>query len=326
METRLSQMHYQAVHRAALLSAYQLPKKHILVSGSSGLIGSELISFLRQAGHEVISLKRGEGSSSNETIYWHPEEGSIEPALLEGFDAVIHLAGENIAHYWTEQRKAKLFSSRCRDSWLLAEALLRTQRPPKVWIGASALGIYGDRGDHEVTEVSSIGPEDEFLVMLCSQWERASQILKQRGIRVVHARLGAVLSSTGGMLAKLLPAFYCGMGGRWGTGQQWVSWIALEDVIGALIHILAKQEIAGPVHFCSPHPVRQVEFANILAKQIHRPCLGNLPAWAVGLLFGEMGKKMLLAGVCAKPAILETSGYSFLLPTLSSCFQFYLQK
>ncbi len=322
METRLS----QASHRAALLSAYPLPKKRILVSGSSGLIGSEIVSFLREAGHEVLSLKRGEDSSCEETIYWHPEEGSIEPALLEGLDAVIHLAGENIAHYWTEQRKAKLFSSRCRDSWLLAEGLLRTQRPPKVWIGASALGIYGDRGDQEVCESSPIGSEDEFLVMLCSQWERASQILKQRDIRVVHARLGTVLSSAGGVLAKLLPAFYCGMGGRCGTGQQWISWIALEDVIGALMHTLAKQEIAGPIHFCSPHPVRQVEFATILAKKMHRPCLGNLPAWAVGLLFGEMGEKMLLTGVRARPALLETSGFSFLLTTLSSCFQFYLQK
>jgi uncharacterized protein (TIGR01777 family) len=290
----------------------------ILLSGSSGLIGSALKNFLQQAGHEVVCLMRNkEAVVPEDAIYWDPIHGLFQKEDFEGFEAVIHLAGTNIAQgRWTKKKKEEIFLSRCRDTWLLSHVLCRLYRPPTTLISASAVGFYGDRGDEELTEESRQGIG--FLADLCEKWEKGTDAIENRGTRVVHARFGAVLSAKGGVLQKMLIPMRLGLGGKLGSGKQWVSWIGIDDLLGACDHCLTREELCGPINFTSPEPVTQEEFVKTLAKSVHRPAFCNLPSWLVKALFGEMGKELLLSSQKVKPEKLLKTGYVFRHPSLQA--------
>ena len=292
----------------------------ILLSGSSGFIGSHLNPFLQGAGHEVIRLVRKREVLSKDAIYWDPLHGAIKKEDFEGFDAVIHLAGAGIAEgRWTQKTKDRLFLSRCRDTWLLSQILCRLYQPPKTLFCASAVGYYGDRGDEELTEESAQGKG--FLADLCGKWEKATEAIENRGTRVIHARFGVVLGAKGGMLQKLLGPMRLGLGGRMGSGNQWMSWIALDDVLGACIHCLMGEEIAGAVNFTAPHLVTQAEFTRILANELGRPAFCHLPAWLLKAVFGEMAKETMLASQRALPEKLLGTGYVFRYPDLKTALE-----
>jgi uncharacterized protein (TIGR01777 family) len=234
---------------------------------------------------------------------------------FEGFHTVIHLAGENISdHRWTEEKKEAIFISRVRHTWLLAQALSRLKRPPKVFFSASAVGYYGDRGDEILTEESRKGKG--FLSDVCAKWEEASGVLDQMKTRVIRARFGIVLSKEGGMLARLLPLLRWGLYGRLGSGKQWMSWIALEDLIGALEFTMA-QDVKGVFNFTSPNPVTNAEFTQQLAKLMHHRPFVPLPAWLIKLVFGEKGKQLFLSSTRAVPKRLLDKGFKFQKANLS---------
>jgi uncharacterized protein (TIGR01777 family) len=284
------------------------------MSGSSGFIGKPLFSFLQSKGHKVVPLVRTK--EVPHTISWDPTTGSIDEKALEGFDAFIHLAGENITSgRWTKKKKEKLFQSRCRDTWLLSQALSRLANPPKTVIAASAIGFYGDRGDELLTEESHKG--EGFLPDLCKKWEEATASLEAKGVRVIQARFGGVLSPHGGMFAKLLPLYKLGLGSKLGSGKQFISWIALEDLIGALYHALFTPEITAALNVVSPYPVRQEEFAKLFAKKLHRPAFIHIPAFLLRLALGEMADALLLASTRTIPKRLIACGYQFHYPHLN---------
>lgn len=282
----------------------------ILLSGASGFIGRPLTGYLRAKGHTVIPLVR---KAQEGVVFWDPAHPELQGAAFEGFDTVIHLAGENIAARWTPEKKKRLVVSRCRDTAALAQILSRLKTPPKIVIAASAIGFYGDRGNELLTENSPKGVG--FLPDLCAEWEAAADILKPLA-RVVHTRFGPVLDPNGGVLQKMLPAFRWGLGGKMGSGRQFFSWVALEDVIGAIDHILAIPTLAGAVNVVAPNAVRQGEFAKMLAHRLHRPVFFTLPAAVLWLLLGEMAEEMLLASAHVVPERLLESGYQFKQPFL----------
>ena len=288
----------------------------ILLSGSSGFIGSHLKVFLERAGHIVIRLVRTKEQLAEDSIFWDPMQGEVRKEDFEGFDAVIHLAGTNIAKgRWTKKNKELLFLSRCRDTWLLSQILCRLYQPPKTLISASAIGFYGDRGDEQLTEQSA--PGNGFLSHLCQEWEKATDAIENRGTRVVHARFGAVLGK-GGMLQKMLPIFRLGLGGRLGSGKQKVSWIAINDLVEGIYHCLMNEAIHGPVNFTAPQPVSQAEFARVLAKKLGRPAFCHVPAFALKLALGEMATELILSSQNAIPKTLIETGYIFHYPNLKS--------
>ncbi len=284
----------------------------ILLSGSSGLIGRSLAAFLETQGHTVIPLVRRAQEGS---VFWDPAPPDFRAEDFEGFDAVIHLAGENIASRWSKAKKKRLVESRCRDTAVLAQILLKLKQPPKIVIAASAVGFYGDRGEEVLTERSAKGVG--FLSDLCAEWEAATEILKPR-MRVAHTRFGPVLSPEGGALKKMVSAFRWGFGGKLGTGRQFFCWVALEDVVGAIAHILATPELSGPVNVVAPHAVTQGAFTKSLAKQLHRPAFFSFPAPILKFLLGEMAEEMLLASAHAIPERLLETGYRFRYPLLEN--------
>ncbi|NGX26299.1 MAG: Epimerase family protein [Chlamydiae bacterium] len=284
----------------------------ILVSGSKGFIGSDLCAFLQSAGHQVVPLTR---RKRKDAIYWDPKTGEIDKDQFEGFDAVIHLAGKSIASgFWTKKLKEEIFLSRARDSWLLSQVLLRLLHPPKTLICASAVGIYGNRGDEDLTEKSP--PGTGFLADVCQKWEEATSSIENRGTRGVHPRFGLVLSSKGGTLGKLLPAFRLGLGAILGNGKQQMSWISLDDVVYGLYHALMTKEIEGPVNFTAPEILTNASFSKKLAKALHRPLFFRVGEKFLRLILGEMADEMFLASVKAHPEKLQAFGYSFFYPTL----------
>jgi hypothetical protein len=287
----------------------------ILISGSSGLIGSALVPRLRAAGHEVVRLVRGAVSPDGPSIPWDPGRGALDRAALAGVEAAVHLAGEDVSsERWTAEKKARIRDSRVVGTRLLAEALAALPRPPAVLVSASALGFYGDRGDETLTEDSA--PGRGFLATVCQQWEAATAPAAAAGVRVVLLRLGVVLSPAGGVLARLLGPFRLGLGGPVGSGRQYVSWITLDDTLGAVEHVLARDALRGPVNAVSPTPVTQLEFARTLGRVLGRPTLVPVPAFALRLMFGEMADEMLLASARLEPARLLAAGYVFRHPTL----------
>jgi len=299
----------------------------LLVSGSSGLIGKALTQLLKINGHDVVCLIRsGKKKSSEEiSISWDPIHGHINKDLFEGFDAIFHLAGENIAKgRWTKKRKEKLFVSRCRDTWLLSQILVRLHRPPKTMICASAIGFYGDRGTELLSETSLKGKG--FLSDLCEKWEEGTLPIENRGCRVVHARFGTVLSLQGGFFKRVLPFFRLGLGGTIGSGKQIISWIDLEDAIQALYFLLCHHELSGPFNIVAPFAVTQKEFTQALAKSVHRPALLPMPKIVVNFLFGEMGKELLLSSTHAIPSRLQEAHFKFLYPTLEESLTHLLGK
>lgn len=282
----------------------------ILLSGSHGLVGSELLSFLRKRGHEVICLVRSP-LHREDAIDWDPSKDLAKKEQFEGFDAVIHLAGASIAQgRWSKKRKKELFLSRCRDTWLLSHLLTRVNRPPKTFICASAIGYYGDRGEETLTEGSSAG--SGFLADLCQQWERATDSLAEKGVRVVSARFGPILSEKGGLLPQLIKPIRWGLGVYFGSGNNFISWIALEDVIGALYHVLMTPAITSPVNFTSPAPVRQKELIHKIATRVGGRAPLHLSEGWTKILFGEMATEVLLASQKVIPHRLIHSGYAFI--------------
>ncbi|HYB72962.1 MAG TPA: TIGR01777 family oxidoreductase [Candidatus Sulfotelmatobacter sp.] len=287
---------------------------HIVVTGSSGLIGSALVASLVAGGHRVSRLVRGPGSGAD-AIEWDPASGVREVALLEGLDGVVHLAGANIgAGRWTARRKAEIRRSRVEGTQRLCEVLGRLARPPKALVCASAIGIYGDRGDEPLTEESR--PGADFLAEVCRAWEAAAEPAARAGIRLVRLRFGVVLSPAGGALKKMLLPFRLGAGGRIGSGRQYMSWIALDDAVGAIHHALTSGSLTGPVNAVAPSPATNAEFARTLARVLRRPALAPLPAFAVRLALGEMADALLLASQRVLPARLQASGYAFRFPDL----------
>jgi uncharacterized protein (TIGR01777 family) len=296
----------------------------ILVTGSSGLIGSALVPFLTTGGHQVMRLVRSESRPSESTGFWNPAQGRLDAHELEGYDAVIHLAGENLASRWTAQKKAEIRDSRVNGTYLLCESLARLATPPKVLVSASAIGFYGDRGEEVLTEDSP--PGSSFLARVCQAWEATTLPASKHGIRVAHLRFGVVLSPAGGALARILPLFRLGLGGILGSGRQYMSWIALDDVIGAIHHTLTTETLSGPVNVVAPHVVTNEEFTRTLGRILGRPTLVQLPTSGVRLMFGEMADELLLASDRVEPGELSAGGYTFRFPKLEPALRHLLGK
>jgi uncharacterized protein (TIGR01777 family) len=261
---------------------------------------------------------------SDYEIEWSPERYSIALARLEGFDAVVHLAGESIAEgRWTDAKKKQIRESRVKGTRLLGDALANLSNPPKTFVCASAIGYYGDRGDELLTEASA--PGNDFLSSVCVEWEKATALASEKGIRVVNCRFGIILDAKGGALKKMLPPFRMGVGGKIGSGKQWMSWIALDDVIGGIKFALANDSIRGPVNFVAPAPVSNSEFTKTLGKVLSRPALFPIPDFGVRLVFGEMADALLLSSQRVEPARLQAAHYSFQYSELDSALRHLLK-
>ena len=297
----------------------------ILISGSHGLVGSALINLLTAEQHEVVRLVRNARAASTE-IEWHPEKGVIDKERLEDrFDAVVHLAGENIAAgRWTDAKKRAILESRVKGPALLSETLATLRNPPPVFVSASAIGYYGNRGEEKLTEQSA--PGTGFLADVCREWEKATAPAMEKGIRTVHARFGIILAGEGGALKQMLTPFRMGIGGRVGNGKQWMSWIALDDVVRAVRFTIYDNVVNGPVNFTSPFPVTNAEFTKTLGSVLRRPTLFPIPAFSVRLAFGEMGDALLLSSQRVEPAVLQGRGYSFQSPRLELALRRLLHK
>lgn len=285
------------------------------ITGSSGLVGSALVRGLRASGGAVCRLVRGSAAPGPGDLHWDPESGALTGAAVPALDAVVHLAGENVgAARWTAGFKARLAASRVGPTRRLCEALARASPRPGVLVAASALGYYGDRGDAWLDEDS--GPGQGFLPELCQAWEAATGPARAAGIRVVNLRIGVVLDPAGGALARMLPLFRAGLGGPVGRGGQYVSWVTLRDVVGAILHGLGQPALAGPVNAVAPGAVAQAELARALGRALGRPALLPVPALAIRLALGEQGQALLLDGARIRPARLLASGYVFSDPEL----------
>jgi hypothetical protein len=299
----------------------------IAVSGSTGLVGSEVVTVLSGAGHEVVRLvRRAPAHEEKSVLRWDPEKGEIDAVGLEGLDAVVHLAGENIASgRWTAARKAAIRDSRVKGTRLLCDTLAGLARPPKTLVCASAIGIYGDRGEDVLTEESPAA--EGFLPGVCREWEAASGAAARKGIRVVALRIGMVLSPKGGALPRMLPLFRGGLGGVIGSGRQYVSWVALDDLPLILLHALQCGALSGPVNAVAPRPVTNREFTEALGKVLSRPTPLPIPAFALRLAVGrEMADALLLASARVVPRRLEETGYSFRYPELEGALRHLLAK
>jgi uncharacterized protein (TIGR01777 family) len=293
----------------------------VLVSGASGLIGSALLPALQTSGYEVTRLVRGAPSSRD--VAWDPSR-PLAPQSVSGFDAVIHLAGESIVGRWTEAKKRRIRESRVQGTRNLAEALAAAPQRPRVLISASAIGYYGDRGEEVLREDSASGVD--FLSEVCREWEAAAEPANKAGIRTVQMRFGVGLSRSGGALQKMLPPFRMGVGGNIGNGRQWMSWVDIVDVVGAILHVMKTDKVQGPVNMVAPAPVRNAEFTKTLASVLSRPAIFPMPAFAARLVFGQMGDELLLASQRVEPAKLMTSGYVFQKPDLRAALEAILKK
>jgi len=296
----------------------------VLISGSTGLVGSALVKRLEADGHEVHRLVRHSPAREREVL-WDQEGDRIDPAGVTGFDAVVHLAGENIASgRWTAARMERIRRSRVEGTSTLARALADAPSPPGVLVCASAIGFYGDRGDEPVDETSP--PGRGFLPDVCAAWEQATGAASEAGIRVVNLRIGVVLSAEGGALAKMLLPFKLGLGGRIGDGRQVMSWVSLADVVGAIAHAIATPELRGPVNAVAPAPVTNAEFTKALGSALSRPTLFPMLAFAARLALGKMADDLLLAGTKVVPRRLTETGYPFAHPTLEGALRHALAR
>ena len=296
----------------------------ILVSGSHGLVGKALIQSLTTDGHEVVRLVRKRTVGQDE-IEWHPNQGRIDAERLEGFDVAVHLAGENIAAgRWSSDKKRAIRESRVKGTALLSESLAQLSQPPQVFLSASAIGYYGDRGDELLTE-SSV-PGEGFLADVCVEWEKAPQPAMEKGIRTVCTRFGIILDANEGALAKMLFPFRMGIGGRIGDGKQWMSWIALDDVVNGLKFAIQDETMRGPVNFVSPNPVTNAEFTKTLGRVLSRPTLFPVPAFAARLAFGEMADALLLASQKVEPSVLKERRFPFNWTSLEPALRHLLRR
>ncbi len=294
----------------------------VVITGASGLIGSALSAALEAKGDQVIRLSRRPARGPSEK-QWNPM--TIDPGVFEGADAVVHLAGESIAAgRWTPARKSRIVNSRVQGTQSVAISVARASSRPRVLISASAIGYYGSRGGEVLNENSAAGAG--FLAETCRQWEAATQPAAEAGVRVVLVRTGLVLSKRGGALAKMLTPFRLGVGGRVGTGRQWWSWITLSDEVALMVHALVNESVTGPVNATAPNPVTNAEFTRVLAGVLRRPAIFPVPAFAVRLMFGEMGEELLLASQRVEPAAALASGFRFAHPQLRGALEHVLRQ
>jgi len=296
---------------------------NILVTGATGLIGTALISLLTQNKNRVIRLVRKTQLAPGE-IGWDPYAQTLDIEPLEGLDAVVHLAGENIADgRWTAGKKLRIRESRIQGTRFLAQSLASLFDPPKVLVSVSAIGYYGDRGEELLDEESD--PGKGFLADVCREWEAATAPAVMRGIRVVHPRLGIVLSTAGGALARMLPPFRLGIGGRIGSGRQFMSWITIEDLVGVLDYAIHNGSLHGPVNAVSPNPLTNQDFSIMLGRVLSKPSFLALPAFAARIAFGEMADALLLASARVLPTKLKESGYIFQFPEVEGALRHVLE-
>jgi uncharacterized protein len=288
--------------------------RRIAISGASGFIGSALSRSLRADGLEVIPLVRRQGNAGE--IGWDPDLGKIDSAALRGVDAVVHLAGENIAGLWTDAKKRRILESRSRGTRLIAEAMAGLEDGPKTLVSASGVGYYGDGGEQVLREDHR--PGDDFLAEVCQAWEAATLPAARAGVRVVNTRSGIVLHPSGGPLALMLPVFKLGIGGTLGSGQQWMSWISLADMVGAIRFALDTPGLSGPVNTTAPDPVRNAGFTRALGRALNRPTIFTVPSFALRLTMREMAEVTLLTSQRAVPAALEAAGYRFQHPSIEA--------
>jgi uncharacterized protein (TIGR01777 family) len=293
----------------------------ILISGASGLVGTHLIPTLKAKGHEIFRLVRKAPQAADE-IQWDAEKGlaESEQAKLENFDAVVHLAGDNVAsENWSDEKKRKIRDSRVTGTRVLVDALKRAQNPPKIFVSASAVGFYGNREDEVLTETSAKGVG--FLAEVCDAWETESSKAEAFGARVVMPRIGVVLAKDGGALEKMLTPFKFGVGGRIGSGRQWMSWIALDDLIRIIHFALENADLRGAVNAVAPNPVTNEEFTKTFGKVLHRPTILPVPEFAIKLMFGEMGETLLLEGTRVLPKTLTEHGFEFKFTNLEAAME-----
>lgn len=300
-----------------------LPRQKFLVSGASGLIGRNLCALLRTHGHTVYTLVRRKPASPYE-IQWNIATQTIDIAALEGIDIVVHLAGESIDGRWSAQKKHRISESRIQGTKLLVDALMTLSNPPKTLVSTSAVGAYGNHAEEVATEETSL--VDDFLGSVCQNWEKEALRAAEKNIRVVTPRLGVVLSGQGGALARMLPPFLAGVGGRLGAGKQWMSWIGLDDALGLLLDISLREEYLGPINLVAPNPVRNQEFTRILGKVIRRPTIFPVPSFMIKTIFGEMGQTLLLEGRKVLPEKALQKGYPFQFADLESLLRFELGR
>ncbi len=289
----------------------------IAITGSSGFIGSALVEALRGAGHEPLPLVRSAPKPGQ--IEWNPESGSLDPAMLDGVDAVVNLAGEKIAGRWTADKKKRIRESRLRGTKLLVDTLTEVNSKPSVLLSASAVGIYGNRGDEVLSESSP--PGTGFLAELGVEWEGEANRAAASGIRVVNLRFGIILDKRGGALKEMLTPFRMGVGGVLGSGRQYMSWIALDDTVPAILHLLENQTVSGPVNVVAPNPCTNRDFTKALGSALHRPTILPVPPFALRMLFGEMADEALLASARVLPARLQESGFRFNHPDVESAIR-----
>jgi len=295
------------------------PPITIAVTGATGLIGSSLVQRLSAHGHTIRRFVHSPGDAQPGDVVWDAERGALPPGALDGVEAVVNLAGAPIAKRWTDERKQDIRASRVTGTEQLARAIAAMHEKPRVLVNASAVGYYGDRGDEVLTESSA--PGRDFLAGVCVDWERATTPAADAGVRVVLVRTGVVLSKDGGALAKMLPPFKLGMGGPMGSGEQWMSWIALEDHLHAVEHCLFVDRVRGAVNLVAPNPVRNSHFTTTLGRVLARPALIPVPAIALTLMYGEMARQTILASQRVLPDALAASGFDFRHPTLEGAIR-----
>ena len=295
----------------------------IVISGASGLIGTQLVNHLASNGHEVVRLVRRSPKSGE--VQWNPKAGTLDAAALEGSDAVIHLSGAGIGDKrWTNSYRKEILDSRTQTTALLANTIASLSQKPKVFLSGSAIGIYGARNDEQLTEVSTHGTG--FLADVCEHWEAAAKPAVDAGVRTVFLRTGIVLTPKGGALKKLLPLFKLGVGGKFGNGKQWQSWISIDDEIGAIEHLLTAN-VSGAVNLTAPNPVTNAEFTKVLASVLKRPAIVPVPTFAPKIVLGgELADALLFTGQRVIPAALNASGYAFKHSTLESALRSLLSK
>lgn len=297
----------------------------ILITGSSGLIGSALITLLKTQGHQIVRLIRGSADPAAGAATWDPQAGRLDPNTFEGVHAVVNLAGESIAAgRWTPARKARIMESRVQGTTLLSETMAQLPHPPAVLISASAVGYYGSRGDELLREDAL--PGKGFLPEVCMAWESATAPARERGIRVVNLRIGMVLSGAGGALLPMARAFKLGVGGKLGDGRQFMAWIALDDLTQAILHVMMNSSITGPVNAVAPNPATNQQFTETLGKVLQRPTIFSVPAFAARLVFGEMADALLLSSARVKPTRLTAGGFTFQFPGLEGALRHALGK
>jgi len=298
---------------------------HVLVSGSSGLLGRALTEALTTGGDRLTRLVRSQPQRDRDELHWDPQRGVLDVPALEDFDAVVHLAGENIAEgRWTAEKKRRIRSSRVESTRLLAGALAEVVRPPKVFVSASAIGYYGHRPNELLREDSPSG--SGFLPSVCREWEAAAEPAQRKGIRSVRLRFGMVLSADGGALAGMIGPFRMGVGGTIGRGDQYVSWVTLDDAVGAIHHALRTEALAGAVNVVSPQPVPNRQFTKTLGRVLGRPTVAHMPAFAARLAFGQMADELLLCSARVEPARLLATGYVFGYPELEGALRHLLDR